>query len=76
MMIFMLRSRLTGVREAPSLRGRARQGYEVTIYSGTDCKLCDVVREGELLGRLGRKFTGTEVVRREGKSNEGRSHFG
>jgi hypothetical protein len=27
--------------------------YEVTIYSGTDCKLYDLVREGELLARPG-----------------------
>jgi hypothetical protein len=27
--------------------------YEVTIYSGTDCKLYDLVREGELLARRG-----------------------
>jgi hypothetical protein len=26
---------------------------EVTIYSGTDCKLYDLVREGELLARQG-----------------------
>ena len=30
---------------------RARRECEVTIYSGTNCKLCEVVREGELLGR-------------------------
>jgi hypothetical protein len=31
----------------------ARRKYVVTIYSGTDCKLYDLVREGELLARRG-----------------------
>jgi len=30
---------------------RTRRECEVTIYSGTNCKLCDVARGGELLGR-------------------------
>ena len=45
---------------------RARQEYEVTIYGGTDCKLCDVVREGELLRRRVRTFTGIENELRRG----------
>jgi len=45
---------------------RARQEYEVTIYSGTDSNLCDVVREGELLRRRVRTFTGTEMNCGEG----------
>ena len=69
-------ARPAGNREVPCLRGRARQEYEVTIYSGTHCKLYDVGREGELLERRDRKFTDTEVDRVEGKSNEGRSRFG
>ena len=28
-----------------------KRNTKVTIYSGTDCRLYDVVREGELLGR-------------------------
>jgi hypothetical protein len=31
----------------------AGRKYEVKIYSGTDCKLYDLVREGELLARRG-----------------------
>jgi hypothetical protein len=31
----------------------AGRKYVVTIYSGTDCKLYDLVREGELLARRG-----------------------
>ena len=31
----------------------AGRKYEVTIYSGTDCKLYDLVRDGELLARRG-----------------------
>ena len=31
----------------------AGRKYEVTIYSGTDCKLYDLVREKELLTRPG-----------------------
>ena len=37
---------------------RQEKEYEVTIYSGTDCKLYDVVREGELLGRRRRTLRG------------------
>jgi hypothetical protein len=31
----------------------AGRKYEVTIYTGTDCKLYDLAREGELLARRG-----------------------
>jgi hypothetical protein len=31
----------------------AGQKYVVTIYSGTDCKLDDLVREGVLIARRG-----------------------
>jgi hypothetical protein len=37
---------------------RRWQKYEVAIHSGTDCKLYDPVREGELLARRGRRLRG------------------
>lgn len=37
----------SGPKRVPARKGNAK----VTIYNGTDCKLCDGVREGELLGR-------------------------
>jgi len=49
----------------PHLRPVGDQGvssagrkYEVTIYSWTDCKLYDLVREGELLARRRRTLRG------------------
>jgi hypothetical protein len=36
-----------GDREVSSLGPERTKNTKVTIYSWTDCKLCDVVREGE-----------------------------
>ena len=38
--------------------GPEKGNTKVTIYNGTDCKLYDAVREGELLGRRGRTLRG------------------
>ena len=45
--------------------------YEVTIYNGTDCKLCDVVREGELLGRRRRTLRGQPWIAAKGNGMSG-----
>lgn len=50
----MILIRICGQRETgkcPLSGAKSAPGITVTIYSGTDCKLCDMVREGEMLGR-------------------------
>ena len=51
---------------------RQEGNTKVTIYNGTDCKLYDVVREGELSDAEG-VHCGTAVDRGEGEWNEWRS---
>jgi hypothetical protein len=48
---------------------------KVTFYSGLDCKLCDGVREGELLARQGRTFRGEPQDAAKGNWNEWRPPF-
>jgi hypothetical protein len=56
--------------------GPEKGNTKVTIYSGTDCKLYGVVREGELLGRRVRTFTGTTAYHGEGEWDGWPSRFG
>ena len=51
---------------------RARKGNtKVTIYNGTDCKLYDVVCEGELLGRRRRTLRGQPWIAAKGNGMSG-----
>ena len=51
---------------------RAGKGNtKVTIYNGTDCKLYDVVREGELLGRRRRTLRGQPCIAAKGNGMSG-----
>ena len=65
-MILALHSWPAGDREVSSLGLERAGNTKVTIYSRTDCKLYDVVHEGELLGRRRRILRGQPWIAARG----------